>query len=97
MRNGWIHVGDYLVTRAQLRVLRAIDEMAAPPRIGEFDRATEIRLESQLLTRRVAYHAENPIFAWVITANGQRILDQLRRSDALPRSAEALARSSERT
>lgn len=96
MREGWIEVGGDLVTRAQLRVLRAIDETAAAPKIGEFHRMTEIRLESQRLIRRIAYDAENRISAWVVTENGQRILDELRESDALPRSAEALGRSFER-
>lgn len=96
MRDGWIEVNGQLVTRAQLRVLRAIDDAAATPRIGEFHRMTEIRLESERLIRRIAYDSQNRIPAWTVTESGRRILDELRENDALPRAADAVGRSLER-
>lgn len=96
MSNGWVEVAGCWVTQAQLRVLRAIGEAAKAPKIGDFHRATEIRLEKQGLIRRVPYEPGTKIPGWLLAPNGRRVLQALAEADALPQPAEALGRAYER-
>lgn len=96
MTNGWKEVAGYWVTDSQLRVLRAISESTKTPKIGDFHRATEIRLEKKKLIRRVPYEPGTRITGWTIAQNGWRVLQALAEADALPQPAEALGRAYER-
>lgn len=83
------------ITRAQLRVLRAIDEAVATPKIGVFHRMTELHLEKQRYIRRVAHEPGSRVPGWSIAKSGRRVLDALAEEGNLPARAEALGRSYE--
>ena len=90
-----IVVAGCAVTRAQLKVLRAIDEAVTTPKIGAFHRMTELHLEKRRLIRRIAHEPGSRVPGWSVAKAGRRVLDTLAADGSLPAPAEPLGRSYE--